>query len=142
MQSIRGSTVSTRRASEQCIQHQTSLQQSSQFSSTSLHQHQQYSTQAFTTHNSTTSSSNSSSSVVTQHQHQQQHVVSSTRSFDTFKTLNMSVGYASTNLELENLDKAFGDGVAVREGADDDDERPELPVKTRPSLLQKDVFSK
>lgn len=122
MQSIRGSTLSARRASEQCIQHASSVQ-SSLFSSTSLH-HQQYST-----HNST--STNTSSTMVTHQQH-----VSSTRSFDTLKMLNVTGGFPSKNNDLENVNKRLIDEV-VTEG---DDERPELPIKTR--LLQNDLFSR
>lgn len=126
MHSTRGSTISTPRASEQCIHQQSSVQ--SMFTSKSLHQ-QQYST-AFT-HNST--SINTSCSMVTTQQQQQHQHVSSTHSFDTFETLNMSGGYGSMNNELKNLVQGSINGV-LREG---DDEPPVLPIKTR---LQKDVF--
>lgn len=65
----------------------------------------------------------------------QQHV-SSTRSFDTLKMLNVTGGFPSKNNDLENVNKRLIDEV-VTEG---DDERPELPIKTR--LLQNDLFSR
>lgn len=124
MHSIRGSMLSTRRASEQ---QQSSLHSTLFSQTTSSHHHQQQSTAFSSTSSNTTSSS---SSVVTQQQ------LSSTRSFDTFKTLNISAGFDGMNVERELMEK-----VSNNDHGAEDDERPELPVKTRPGLLQKDVFN-